>query len=161
MVKRLKEARKTLGFNQTDFAKHLGITQTAYSMIESGNRPFADKYAKVICATFGVSEQWLRSGSGEMFVSTPYEKEFSSIFSKLAPETQKYLLLMAKELLETQNKLLDHQPKQVVKESPPTHYQPIASQQEIESELADYRAELEAEQKGVETLSVSGNIKDA
>ena len=36
MVQRLKEVRKALGLNQTEFAKHLGITQTAYSMIESG-----------------------------------------------------------------------------------------------------------------------------
>ena len=49
MIHRLKEVRKELGFNQTDFAKHLGITQTAYSMIENGNRPLADKYVKVIC----------------------------------------------------------------------------------------------------------------
>ena len=59
MVQRLKEVRKALGLNQTEFAKHLGITQTAYSMIESGNRPLADKYVKVICSTFNVSEAWL------------------------------------------------------------------------------------------------------
>ncbi len=79
MIQRLKEIRKVLGYNQTDFAKHLGITQTAYSMIENGNRPLADKYIKVICSSFNVNESWL---------------------------TQQYLLLMAKELLHTQEKLL-------------------------------------------------------
>ena len=48
MIHRLKEVRKELGLNQTDFAKYLGITQTAYSMIENGNRPLSDKYVKVI-----------------------------------------------------------------------------------------------------------------
>ena len=33
MIHRLKEVRKELGMNQTEFAKYLGITQTAYSMI--------------------------------------------------------------------------------------------------------------------------------
>ncbi len=106
MVQRMKEVRKTLGFNQTEFAKHLGITQTAYSMIESGNRPMALKYIKVICSSFNVSENWLCNGEGEMFLSSPYQKEFTEIFSRLAPVTQQYLLLMAKELLKTQQRLL-------------------------------------------------------
>lgn len=107
MVHRLKDIRKALGFNQTDFAKYLGITQTAYSMIENGNRPLADKYVKVICSTFNVNENWFLTGEGEMFLSSPYEKEFTEIFGHLAPETQQYLLLMAKELLNTQQKLLN------------------------------------------------------
>jgi transcriptional regulator with XRE-family HTH domain len=111
MVQRLKEVRKALGLNQTEFAKHLGITQTAYSMIESGNRPLADKYVKVICSTFNVSEAWFLTGDGEMFVSSPYEKEFTDIFGHLTPETQQYLLLMAKELLNTQQKLLSPNPE--------------------------------------------------
>nr|WP_296459357.1 helix-turn-helix transcriptional regulator [uncultured Acetatifactor sp.] len=106
MIHRLKEIRKALGLNQTDFAKHLGITQTAYSMIESGNRPLADKYVKVICSSFHVDENWFLTGEGSMFLSSPYEKEFTDIFSHLAPETQQYLLLMARELLNTQQKLL-------------------------------------------------------
>ena len=107
MVHRLKVIRKALGFNQTDFAKYLGITQTAYSMIENGNRPLADKYVKVICSTFNVNENWFLTGEGEMFLSSPYEKEFTEIFGHLTPETQQYLLLMAKELLNTQQKLLN------------------------------------------------------
>ena len=112
MIHRLKEVRKALGFNQTNFAKQLGITQTAYSMIENGNRPLADKYIKVICSVFNVSENWLRNGKGEMFLSSPYEKEFNEIFTNLTPETQQYLLVMAKELLNTQEKLLNPKEKE-------------------------------------------------
>ena len=36
MSERLKELRKSLKMNQTNFAKQIGITQTAYSMIENG-----------------------------------------------------------------------------------------------------------------------------
>lgn len=106
MVQRLKELRKALGFNQTDFAKRLGITQTAYSMIENENRPLADKYIKVVCSDFGVSESWLRFDEGEMFTTSPYQKEFMEIFEELTPDSQDYLLKMAKELLITQEKLL-------------------------------------------------------
>lgn len=106
MNERLKQLRKKLKINQTNFAKQLGITQTAYSMIENGNNPLADRYIKVICSVFNVNETWLRTGEGEMFLFSPYQKEFTEIFSNLAPGTQRYLLLMAKELLNTQNELL-------------------------------------------------------
>lgn len=106
MIKRLKQLRKALKLNQTELAGQLGITQTAYSMIENGNNPLSDRYIKVICSIFNVNEAWLRTGEGDMFFSSPYEKEFIEIFSSLAPVTQQYLLLMAKELLITQEKLL-------------------------------------------------------
>lgn len=107
LQERLKQIRKTLKINQTNFAKQLGITQTAYSMIENGVNPLSDRYIKVVCSVFNVNEDWLRSGAGDMFFSSPYEKEFTEIFEHLTPVTQQYLLLMAKELLKTQEKLLD------------------------------------------------------
>lgn len=107
MASRLKQLRKALKINQTNFAKQLGITQTAYSMIENGNNPLSDRYIKVISSVFGVNEAWLRTGGGDMFYSSPYEKEFTEIFGSLVPATQQYLLLMARELLATQEKLLN------------------------------------------------------
>ena len=107
MTSRLKQLRKTLKINQTNFAKQLGITQTAYSMIENGNNPLSDRYIKVISSVFGVNEAWLRTGDGDMFYSSPYEKEFTEIFGSLVPATQEYLLLMARELLATQDRLLN------------------------------------------------------
>jgi len=107
MIERLRQLRKALKIKQTNFAKQLGLTQTAYSMIENGNNPLSDRHIKVICSAFNVNENWLRSGDGDMFFSSPYEKEFTEVFSNLAPATQQYLLLMAKELLNTQEKLLN------------------------------------------------------
>jgi len=108
VIDNLKILRKTLKINQTDFAQKLGITQTAYSMIENGKNPLSSRYIKMICSTYNVSEDWLRTGQGDMFFSFPYEREFIEIFSNLAPATQNFLLLMAKELLNTQENLLNH-----------------------------------------------------
>ena len=102
MVRRLKDVRKALGFNQTDFAKQLGITQTAYSMIESGSRPLADRYVKVICSAFHVNQAWLNTGEGEMFLAAPQVNELLEVFNHLLPETRQYLLLMAREILNLQ-----------------------------------------------------------
>lgn len=107
MFYRLKEIRKMLGISQLDFAKHLGITQTVYSMIEHGHYPLEDKYIQLICSKFNVNESWLYQGQGDMFLSSPHEKEVTEIMRNLTPTAQQYLLLMAKELLNMQTNLLD------------------------------------------------------
>lgn len=111
MLKRLKQARKSLGLNQSDFAKYLGLTQTGYSMIENGRNPLSERHIKVICKTFNISENWLQNGRGSMFSCSPYEKELTEILNSLEPETQEYLFKMAKELLSTQNKLINKSSK--------------------------------------------------
>lgn len=104
---RLKLLRKTLKFYQADFAEQIGLSQTSLSMIEMGRNPLTDKNIKLICSTFNVNERWLRDGEGEMFAAaSPYAKELEQILESLAPATQEYLLLVARELLNTQRKLL-------------------------------------------------------
>ena len=103
---RLRIARNSLKLSQSEFAKQIGLTQTSLSMIEVGNNTLTDKNIKLICATFNISEQWLRHGKGEMFNASPYAKELCDILGELTPETQQYLLLMARELLKVQEKLL-------------------------------------------------------
>jgi transcriptional regulator with XRE-family HTH domain len=107
MYERVKIARKFLNLNQTEFAKSVGLTQTALSMIEIGRSRLTEKNIKLICGTHNISELWLRSGEGEMFCASPYEKEFHNIFTYLMPETQKYLIIVARELLNTQKRLVD------------------------------------------------------
>lgn len=106
MLQRLKNIRKTLGFTQMEFARQLGITQTAYSMIENGIRALSDKHIQVICTSYNVSERFLLMGEGEMFQSSPYEKELILRFRKIVPDTQEYLIGLAKELLEMQQNLV-------------------------------------------------------
>jgi transcriptional regulator with XRE-family HTH domain len=109
MRDRIRKVRKSLGFNQAKFAKKIGLTQTSLSMIEVGQNTLTDKNIKLICATFNVNENWLRTGEGSMFNSSPYASEITRIMEYLAPETQQYLLVMARELLNTQEKLLNRQ----------------------------------------------------
>ena len=102
-LERIRLVRKKLGLKQGDFAARIGLTQTSMSMIEIGKSTLTDKNIKLICTTFGVDERWLRTGKGEMFGTvSPYEKELLSIFDKLTPETQEFVLDMAKKLLEKQ-----------------------------------------------------------
>lgn len=67
MNKRIKEIRKTLKLNGENFGKRLGVTKTAISNIENGNRNVTEQMIKLICNEFNINEKWLRTGSGEMF----------------------------------------------------------------------------------------------
>ena len=106
MHDRIRQIRKVLKMKQKDFAKCLGFTQTSLSMIEGGKSVIVEKNIKLICATFNVSEHWLRTGEGEMLHDSPHEREFQELFSSLTPDTQRCLLIIARELLNVQQKLL-------------------------------------------------------
>ena len=110
MRERIRQLRLTLNLTQKEFGEKVGFTQTHLSMIENGNSGIVDKCVKLICGTFNVNEHWLRTGEGEMFCAYPYEQEFRDVFSKLTKDTQHGLLVIAKELLSIQRKLL-HEPE--------------------------------------------------
>ena len=67
MNERIKELRKILELNQTDFGNRIGIKQGSVAAYESGARTPIDAVIISICREFGVNEEWLRSGEGEMF----------------------------------------------------------------------------------------------
>lgn len=104
IFERVKFVRKTLKMNQKDFGKMIGLTQTSLSMIEVGTNILTEKNIKLICATFNIREEWLREGKGKIFNDSPYVKELCDILGDLTPDTQKSLLLIAKELLKVEQK---------------------------------------------------------
>ena len=104
MRERIRALRKALRLNQKEFAQRLGMKSTTLSMIEVGDNELTEKNIKLVCMTFNVNENWLRTGKGEMFSASPYEKEFFEIYGSLLPDTQKALLKLAKDLLATQKK---------------------------------------------------------
>lgn len=106
MINRLKQLRKTLNMNQREFSNKLGISQTSYSMIESGVNSLSNKHIKLICATFSVSENWIRTGEGNMFLSSPYDRELMTIFGNLTTQSKSYLLSVANGLLELQKSFI-------------------------------------------------------
>lgn len=104
---RLKEIRKTLGLNQTEFAASLDMGQTSYSAVETGGTRLTDKNITLICLKHGVNEEWLRAGIGEMFTkpprgpNTPNEEKLIDMFRLLVPEMQAIVLKKVKELLDS------------------------------------------------------------
>jgi transcriptional regulator with XRE-family HTH domain len=105
MHNRLRAVRKALRLNQKYFAGQIGLNQNSLSMIEKNRTPVTEKNIKLVCATFNVNEQWLRTGYGEMFCSSPYEKKLRDICMTLTLENQESLLLIAQELLKIQSRV--------------------------------------------------------
>lgn len=68
MPERIRDLRKAIGLTQQDFADRLGVKRNTVALYETGKSGISDGIIKSICREFGVSEQWLRTGEGEMFV---------------------------------------------------------------------------------------------
>lgn len=48
--------------SQEAFGKRIGLSKSGISNIENGTRTISDTHIKIICSTFGISEEWLRTG---------------------------------------------------------------------------------------------------
>ena len=70
MNKRIKELRETLGLSQAEFAESLNLKRNSISLIENGKRNPSDRTIIDICNKFNASEEWIRNGTGELFIKT-------------------------------------------------------------------------------------------
>lgn len=65
---RIKQVRNLLGITQEEFAKQIGRSRLAIARYETGARTPDDTTIKLISEKFGISERWLKTGEGEMFI---------------------------------------------------------------------------------------------
>ena len=82
MNQRLKLLRKQFNLNQSDFALRIGVSQSAVAAWESGIRNPIDAIVQSICREFGVSESWLRTGDGPMFVAQSPDEQITASVAK-------------------------------------------------------------------------------
>lgn len=68
MKDRIRKLRKILDLTQQEFAKKIGMSANVLTNYETGRRNPSKSVINNICKTFHVSEEWLREGTGEMFV---------------------------------------------------------------------------------------------
>lgn len=95
MIERFKEMRKQFGLSQAEFANRIHVTPAAIGNIESGKRNPSTMMLLNICHEFGVSEQWLRTGEGEMRASQDRKSEIVSFVTSTlnAPESIQFKLI--------------------------------------------------------------------
>lgn len=64
---RIKELRTSLGLTQQRFADRLGLKRQTIASYEIGNITPSDSTILLICKEFNISEEWLRTGTGEIY----------------------------------------------------------------------------------------------
>lgn len=117
MKDRVKKLRKELDLTQQKFADKLGVKRNTVGQWECGINPLTDQIINSICREFDVSETWLRTGEGEMFiaktrnqqladfvndvmedVNDSFRKRFLEALSKLSVDEWKVIEKIADEL---------------------------------------------------------------
>lgn len=68
MNERIKQLRKTLGFTQQEFAERIGVKRNTIAQYETGRNEPIGSVLNLICKEYNVNPDWLRNGSGEMFI---------------------------------------------------------------------------------------------
>ncbi len=98
---RIKQLRAALRMSQAEFAQAIFISNGYIAELESANRKVNDRIMHLISLTFGVNETWLKDGTGSMFFTTPSEKlqRLISLFNKLPPKFQNYVMVQIEQLL--------------------------------------------------------------
>ena len=103
---RVNELRKSLKLKQIEFAERLGLTSAAISAIELGKAPLTEANIRLISLTFGIREEWLRDGTGEMMDDeaqlTERERQLLAFFRELSPSAQGLAIEYAREKVELQ-----------------------------------------------------------
>jgi len=104
---RVREVRSTLKLSQREFSRRINISQSMYCEIENGAIECKERYLKLISSEFGVSQDWIRTGVGDIFSIPPPDARLdyvTEIFKQFDPETQDEVLGILKSLLKIHGK---------------------------------------------------------
>lgn len=80
---RIQKIMDEKGINKSDFARIIKVDRSYASRIATGVREPSDRTISDICREFGVSEVWLRTGEGEMYLPKSRSEQLVSFFSEI------------------------------------------------------------------------------
>ena len=75
MNTRIENIRKHLGLSRAAFGKRIGVSGDVINNLERGRVEIKEHIIKLICNEFNVNEEWLRNGTGEMFIEVRDEAQ--------------------------------------------------------------------------------------
>ncbi len=107
---RIKEIIQAKGMKKTAFAERLNVSQAFVSQMCSGTSQPSDRTISDICREFNVSEDWLRTGEGEMFIKRSKDEELSAFFGDLLagqPDFKRRLISVLSRLNKSEWELLE------------------------------------------------------
>lgn len=97
---------KDAGKKRVDLARALNISEASVSTMCSGKTNPSAQNIALICQKFGINEEWLKTGKGEMKAPLTKQAEIAEITAQLFhkeetdPETYNFLIELNKYLLQ-------------------------------------------------------------
>lgn len=74
----------TLGGNKSEFARKINLTPAYISKLDKKPSMIpSDRTITDICREFNVSEHWLRTGDGEMFIQLSEDADFIRVMTEI------------------------------------------------------------------------------
>lgn len=118
MNERIRKLRRHLDMTQQEFADKLGVKRGAIANYELGRNEPIDAVISLICREFNVNEEWLRNGTGEMFVEMDKEDllmEWAGrVLGNRSSSFKKNFVKMLMSLTEDEWELLERKAKELV-----------------------------------------------
>ena len=158
MKDRIKKIRKELDLTQQTFADKIGSKRNTVAKYETGDTSPSTAVVSLICKTFNVNENWLRTGEGQMFMETP-DDTLGKLKQEYSLDDFSYGLIC--EYLK-----LDEKKRDVVRQ----YFHDVLSHEEtddydidIDAEVEGFRQQLLLEKKAREKSLVSsdGSLQDS
>lgn len=87
MNERVKELREFLGLTLEQFGNKIGVTKSAISKIESGERKLSNQTFLSICREYNVNPLWLEKGGGPIFIEPSENSEYMSAAMELSNDS--------------------------------------------------------------------------
>ena len=147
---RVKMIRKDKKLTMKAFGEEIGLKTSTISMIESGKHGVSDIVVKAICKEYKVSEAWLRTGEGEMYIESREEKELDSFLEdiKLRPDIRKRLVMLLARLEPEQWEILNRYAHELIGVEPPeVKKEDISIEASARAKAEAYYQQLLAEEK--------------
>lgn len=77
-----------LGLTQQAFAAEIKISRSNLGNIETGEVAVTERLISSICDKYDVNEEWLRNGTGEIFIELSLEEEIAEFIGRVLAEKE-------------------------------------------------------------------------
>ena len=117
---RLKILREELGLSQEAFGANVGMTRSEIKNLEYQLTTLKEHKFPLICATYNVNENWLRTGEGEMFAALDRDEEIAAFVAQALKgeddNFKKRFLSMMSKLTDAEWEMLEQMAKKMAGE---------------------------------------------
>ena len=165
---RIKQLRSESKLTMDLFGRKIGVGKTAISHIESGKANPSEQTIRSICREFGVREEWLRTGEGDMYEPKPTdlldaltveygfsekERRVAEMFLTLDVNRRRAALEYLSDVVDALNgedtvpTMAVVEPMEQEQPEESTGEVPYRTEEEIQEKMAAYEALLRGEQR--------------